>query len=82
MLKMLIPLLLLAIGTGAGIGGGLYLRPDPPADETAGPQRRTGARAIGPARTIPPRRRSITSSSTTSSSCRWSRAKRSCRWWF
>ncbi|KAA0909643.1 flagellar basal body-associated protein FliL [Aquicoccus porphyridii] len=35
MLKMLIPLLLLAIGMGAGIGGGLYLRPDPPADETA-----------------------------------------------
>ncbi|KPP83533.1 MAG: hypothetical protein HLUCCO07_08260 [Rhodobacteraceae bacterium HLUCCO07] len=35
MLKILIPLLLLMIGTGAGIGGGLYMRPVPPADPPA-----------------------------------------------
>ncbi|WP_372612832.1 flagellar basal body-associated protein FliL [Aquicoccus sp.] len=48
MLKTLIPLLLLMIGTGAGIGGGLYMRPvpptDPPAEDTADapPERKVG----------------------------------------
>lgn len=49
MLRLLIPLLLFVIGTGAGIGGGLYLRAAPPSDEGAvGPDAAAPAPATDP----------------------------------
>ncbi len=48
MTRFLIPVVLLLIGAGAGIGGGIYLRPDPLADAPGNAPRQDAAAQAAP----------------------------------